>query len=289
MDKGTLASNFSRAKMGKKAIVIVEAEPDKLIYMNLARRFSLNITVRYVGEFEDTDLKASNCEYVIEAIKKLQSKFEQDGNNLKYALGIIDRDVRYYKDITDWLRVNSLVGKGLHILKHYSIETYFATPHNLRELIWLAIKHHKIDELENIIAETAQKIVGKKEALYYVALDSLKEHCLGQDVYKAFKNIGTKKIKEVIGSIPHFETSLLPNKKEDLDKFALSKGILITDEKCLINGKWYLFYYVKHLYEVVGNDNFTNNTTIEALYDYIKRFFDKNEFEDILEALKKLN
>ncbi len=283
----SLKSIFVQAEMEGKPIIIVEAMNDRRIYETLAKE-RLNKEVLAYSANYFVECNADNSENVIKAITMLQADFN-DEKKLQKVLGIIDRDTTYYKNPPKWVEINQL--KGLLILKHYAIETYFATSYNLSKLI-AAITYATPTEIAGVLPILSQKIAQTNPILYYIALDALKERCYGQNMYQAFKKIKDVRLNEIIGGIAHFEATILPNIQKELDAFAAEKEITIDMMKKIINGKWYLFHFVKKSDEALkSHTTFTYRMSLEhkSLYEMIMNYFDKNEFKDIIDRLQKLS
>jgi hypothetical protein len=123
--KYDLFDMVSASIMNNEPLVIVEGKDDYAIYQTIANSINPNVQVYQVNEFENYE---QGCTGVIKCMEILQPKFGERTDNINKILGIIDRDVRYFRgEMPDLI--------GLFITKHYSIETYFATHENLRKLI----------------------------------------------------------------------------------------------------------------------------------------------------------
>ena len=283
----SLKSIFVQAEMEGKSIVIVEGIDDKRIYSTLAKKLLNRDILVYPANYF-VECNADNSENVIKAITLLQADFK-DEKKLQKVLGIIDRDTTCYKNPEKWVAYKEL--KGLFILKHYSIETYFATSHNLSELI-AGITHATPSEIAMVLPNLIKKIEDTTQVLYYMALDALKERCLGSNNYQAFRKIDVPKLSDITGGMGYFETTLLPQIKEALDTFAKEKGLDVSFVKHVVKGKWYLFHFVKKSDEALKSDTtFTYRMSIDhkTLYEMIMNYFDPNEFSDIIHRLKQLN
>ncbi len=112
-----------------KSFLLVEGKDDKQIYARIAKKANKDFDIYLINSIEEY---AEGCDSVIKALAKLQPKFLEREDNIQRVLGIIDRDSRSYRTLRSHeIDYQSL--KGLFVLKHYSIETYFATRTNLKK------------------------------------------------------------------------------------------------------------------------------------------------------------
>ncbi len=312
---------FIQAEMSG-AIVIVEALSDRQIYTQLADKFAsqVGVTIYPANYFEECN--ADNCENVIQAIRILQDGFNEDADNLKHVLGIIDRDSTAYQNPEKWVEINQL--KGLLILRYYSIETYFVTSNNLSQVICAFTKAIPTDISATFLAELEKTFKESQEILYYMGLDALMTHCQeGKFFNKWWSNLrfdkmkkglevakkcscliftqdtkqhkAFKKIKKTFGGIEAFNAEHLGRKKNDLDKFAFQNKISASQIKEIVSGKWYLLHYVKTIHEELKKQKHPSIFAYKVkgidenhLYHQIMNYFDPKEFEDIIKRLKQL-
>lgn len=296
----------ARSIMNHEPMVVVEGKDDYQIYQTIADSVNPAIQVYQVNEFENY---AEGCEGVIDCIAILQPKFEEREDVIHKVLGIIDRDVRPYRDeVPDGLR-------GLFITKYYSIETYFATEKNLGRLIE-KITHIKSQDIDDsVIVFVKEDFTASLDILYLMSLEALKNayeedynNLLGYGEGYSGQRITSKKFQESI--LPE-----LNSKKEDLAAFANSFELTSSDIKLIAKGKWYLYWYLHHTYPKIkklkekcrngditqcrsckaGNHNhclFKTKQTkynIEILYFDMLDFIDEMECSDIIEVLQTLN
>ncbi|MFK7906604.1 MAG: hypothetical protein AB8B69_15845, partial [Chitinophagales bacterium] len=210
--------------------------------------------------------------------------------------------------------------KGLLVLKHYSIETYFATKTNLKRLIAKMTHLLERDISEEAIRFVEQNIEDSLEGLYYISLEALRNACdtdyIGKIGYK--KDVFGKKVpktKVVEKSSKQYLLSQILPKKDSLDNFALLPTIAVSskDIKKICKGKWFLYNYIyranHHIQQLsekcrkgeiprcrscsVGNFEdclytLKANYENQALYDDILEFVDWEECSDIIERFKQL-
>ncbi|WP_373552179.1 DUF4435 domain-containing protein [Haliscomenobacter sp.] len=294
--KHRLVDTLVRARMIKEPFVVVEGKDDRQIYSRIAVEINKEAKIHAVAEFEDFH---AGCESVIQCLTQLQAKLANDETNRRYVLGIIDRDSRPYKgDTTPETLIN------LHILKYYSIESYFATKKNLVKILE-KITHATFRDIDDEIIEFVLNHIREVyEPLYYVSLDALKQECLGADNYQAIISYGAEMN---LDKLRHLATKILPMNKMDLDAFASEKGIDFTNLKLVVNGKWMLRIYLFRAREAaVSIDEKWRNKDLRSQTPYMSyfklktdhkiadlhqdalQFIDHEECSDIIEAINTL-
>jgi len=287
-------------------LLLVEGKDDTQIYSRIADSINKTIDVKQINTIED--YSSGGCDNVIKAVDKLQVKFEEREDNIKRVLGIIDRDVRPYRELTqNEVDYNQL--RGLFVLKYYSIEIYFATKRNLAKIIEKLTYLPSTMIKDEVLTHVEGKFHEMKHKLYYVSLEAFKSACIEE--YETFVSYGNKQVKQKKGLDHLF--SQIENKKNDLDEFAASKNISINDLKQICKGKWYLNHYIRQIYEGIRELAFlcengkitqcesckTGNTqecnykhksgyTTGILYNDILSYVDKEECIDIIEKLNEL-
>ena len=301
--KYDLFDMVSASIMNSEPLVIVEGKDDYQIYQTISNAINPKIQVYQVNEFENYQ---EGCTGVIKCMQVLQPKFAERTDNIHKIMGIIDRDARYFRgEIPDLI--------GLFITKHYSIDTYFATPENLRKLI-TKISFSAIQDISDTVLEFVQSdFYASIETLYLLSLEALTNACSRDYDAKVRYDDNPGKI-----SAPDFINTVIPQlttKRADLDAFALSMGLSMIDIKLIAKGKWYLHWFahqtypkIKELKEKCGNSlipqcrscrvgNFNDclfktkqlNYNVEILKDDLLTFIDMDECDDIIDALKNLN
>lgn len=299
-----LSDILVEAIKNNEPIIIVEGKDDQQIYYKLTQKINPSIQIYPINLFEDF---GPGCENVIEAITKLQPKFLERTDNIKFILGVIDKDSRPYRGT---MPSNHL--KGIFITKFYSIETYFATIKNLIALIAKITfqSPHKITP--DLLAFVEQNIESSIENLYYISLEALKHSCV--ENYSTTLSYDTSENEVVKKKGQDYLMGLISPKKEFLDLFAIEKSITIQDIKHICKGKWFLYNYVyRAYYNIEQLSQKCRNAEIqqcesckvgnyddclyklkkgkypyEYIYDDMFEFIDFNEMKDIMEALEKL-
>ncbi len=286
-------------------VLLVEGKDDFQVYNRIATSISKTVDIYPINTIEDY---ASGCESVIEAVHKLQPKYKEREDNDRRIIGIIDRDVRPYRELAEG-EIDYKTLTGLFILKHYSIETYFATKQNLAKIIekHTYLSHDSVtDEIVDLVEQNFDPI---KEDLYLVSLEALKNACTHD--YSSVFGYDNDDLKNS-GGLNHFRTQLTP-RTDDLLRFAEGKALSEEDLKLICKGKWYLSHYVNTAYEKIkqllelcrnneipqcrscstGNQNdclYKHKTGYQpqAIVNDIMEYVDKDECSDIIRMLESL-
>jgi hypothetical protein len=286
-------------------VIIVEGKDDPQIYYRIADKANKIVDIYLINNIENY---YSGCDNVIKCISELQPKYEEREENVNRIIGIIDRDVRPYRELRDY-EVDYRELKGLFVLKYYSYETYFATETILKNLL-LKLTHITSKEIDSsIFPFLIEKFENTKQDLYYISLEVLKNSC--EEHYISALGYSDDSVKEVKAR-QHF-LSLISHKIPELDNFAISKSISIYDLKLICKGKWYLYVYlskaneqIKKLSEKckngeivqcnsckIGNNEdcgYTYKTgyQINSIYNDVFEYIDEMECSDIIERFKQL-
>jgi hypothetical protein len=304
-----LSVAFANAIMTREPMVIVEGKDDWQIYTKLAKLIDVNVQVYQVNEFEDY---AAGCFHVIACLDSLQPELAKKADNIHFILGVIDRDVRPFRnELPTHL-------KGLFVTKYYSIETYFATRQNLLELI-SNVTSMESSYIEDSILDFVEELFNQSLVdLYYISLEALKHACVpGYSAVVSYSDKGGEVFKEVIkyllGDGKNYTLNQIEPKKTELDIFASGFGLGVKDLKYITKGKWYLYFFVycglqqfRQLSQKckdakicrsckVGNHQDClfklkrKNLQPEELYERILNVIDLQECEDIIQAFHKLS
>ena len=301
--KYDLSDALIKARMTSEAMLIVEGKDDCQIYFEMAKIAQKNVFIYQVNEFENYE---SGCTGVVKCMETLQPKFIERVDNINWVLGIIDRDMRFYRGEIP----NNL--KGLFITKYYSIESYFATGNNLKKLL------AKISYI--LEKDIQQKHIDIIEDNFKISIDQLYLISL-----EAFKNAGTIGYDKLLGydyshgkiteqGFLNYILPLLKAKESLLQQFADTKNVNIEDFKLIAKGKWYLHWYVKRAYFVIKQlkgkcknkdipqcrscmvENYNDclfglksSFTEEQLHNEMLNFIDESECADIIAAISVLN
>jgi len=220
-------------------VVIVEGKDDPQIYVRISKSINREIDVYPINTIEDY---SSGCDNVIKAVDKLQIKFSERIDNELRILGIIDRDVRPFRELGEF-EIDYTQLKGLFILRYYSIETYFATKRNASKIVekLTYLSSEMIDD--DLLQFIENEFISLNPILYLVSLEALKNACTRD--YATVVGYNDDSIKDTNRLLYFF--SQIETKKTDLELFATQKGLSIDDLKKICKGKWYLYHYVNKL------------------------------------------
>lgn len=301
----------AQAIMIKEAVILVEGKDDYQIYQRIVNQIKVTAKVYQINAFENY---GPGCQSVIQAIHVLQPKFEEKSEINRIILGVIDRDVRPYRDLFNY-EIDYTQLKGLFMLKYYSIETYFATPNNLARLIAKITRQ----TIKNIPTEAIQfSMTSWKNSLptlYYICLEALKNACIPD--YQSITNYNLTERKVCEEKSKNFLLNKILPKKQELDQFAKTKKLKTSDIQLICKGKWYLFnfiYRVAHQIQKLADACHTNkipqcsscktgnfqdclyslktsykNDSLRFLYYDILEFIDLEEKKDIVQAFSQLD
>ena len=223
--------------------VLVEGKDDSQIYYRIAKEINKKIEIYPVNTIDDF---SSGCDSVVKAILKLQPKFEERPENINRLLGIIDRDVRPYRELGE-SEIDYTLLKGLFILRYYSIETYFATKRNAGKIIE-KLTYLPAEMIDNELLQFIEAdFISFNSILYFISLEALKNAC-SRD-YVTILGYEDDSIRDA-NRITYLY-SQIELKKSDLELFAIQKGLSIDDLKKICKGKWYLYHYVNKLNEKI--------------------------------------
>ena len=240
MEQYNLKELVADALMNKYPLILVEGKDDIQIYDKITSNLSIECEIKAIENIPDY---GEGNEYIIKAIENLQEVIVTKPELLKYILGIIDRDARFYKDELPEL-------KGLFILKYYSIESNFIARNNLKNALFeLTEINSRLcnNELLDYIEKEIKEIYLR---LYYVSLEALKNACIKDysGLIGFSKDIDGREIRKgkILKIIKEESLYLSFNKKKDeLDEFASTKNISFNLEivKFISKGKWLLHVY----------------------------------------------
>lgn len=296
---------LNEAIMVNKAMILVEGKDDKQIYDHIAEAIPKEVDIYPINYIEEY---ASGCDNVIKAMQKLQPKFGERKDNVKFILGIIDGDSRPYRILQEYeIDYTKLI--GLYVLKHYSIETYFATENNIAALIQKLTYLPKKMIDNDLIKFTNQKFEGeRKNGLYWLSLEALHKAC--DEKYNNIIGYKDDKIKDFSEFVKHCKQ--IESKKVALKQFADVHNLDESALKQICKGKWYLFHYASAAFEQIKNmEKLCGNLLkqcdacktqnkqdcnykikkgyqVEALYNEMQTFIDKDSCKDIIEQMQKL-
>ncbi|NOH14850.1 DUF4435 domain-containing protein [Clostridium cochlearium] len=289
--------------MTKNPAVIVEGKDDIKFYKNLCENIKKNIEVIAVDNIKGV---ADGCTGVIECIESIQDDIKKNINNLKYILGIIDGDVRCYRDEIP----NNIY--GIFVLKYYSYESHFVTRQNLKNIVGLTASVGKSYIDDKTLDYIEKDVQNDYKKIFYVSLEALKNACI-----KEYDSIISYKDKpEYIFNNLYTGKNIMKSlmrKKNQLDEFAKQYNITFSDFKKVIKGKWLLYTYYNSVYrnlkklpDACRNNiitkcqycksgqpekclwNLDYNYKLEYIISIALNYYDNNELEYINDRLKQL-
>jgi hypothetical protein len=221
------------AIMTKTSIIIVEGIDDVPIY----ERISLSVNIECdIYASETLYGKREGCNGVIENISEI--RLVSSGISIeKYVLGIIDRDVRFYR--------NEIPGDpAIFTLNYYSIESHYISLCSTKYLIprFTNATHKLIKESQ--IKRIHDHSIQHLEFLYYVSLEALKNACI-RDYESEYGY--SRPIKAIINQGLHEK---IQAKRIELDHFASELGLSNSIDSILkiCKGKWIHEVYSDILY-----------------------------------------
>lgn len=232
--KHDLDETILAAMMCHEPVAIVEGQDDVKFYANISSLENISVDVRAV---ETIDGYTEGCEHVIEAMNYANSLFQNDERLRKYVIGIIDRDVRQYRNILP-------VIDNLLILNYYSYETHLITDNTIKKIVEQLTKAPAKLINQEVIDYLKTDYNSQNNELYYFSLEALKGIC--DTSYQADINYGDK-AGIVIGNSKSYKWNLISPKKQMLDAYALTMNINKDDIKYIAKGKWYVLSWCDYL------------------------------------------
>lgn len=215
---------LNEAVMTGVPAIIVEGVDDILIYNQLSTRVPFDVEVYAVENIEGY---SEGCEQVIAAIRELNTIKNSKYKLVEHVLGIIDKDVRDYRNELPVL-------EPILTLEHYSIESYFVSKDVLRDILCLCTKASKNLINEALCGKVFKDVETKLLSLYYFSLEALRASLDSEYDSLFFYSYPTGRLNDV-----EIKKSIL-SKIDDLDRFAshleLSQNLMAL--KRISKGKW---------------------------------------------------
>ncbi|MCZ2337944.1 MAG: DUF4435 domain-containing protein [Chitinophagales bacterium] len=219
MNKYEIDEILAMAIMTKTAHVLVEGVDDVRIYE------ALSSGECEVYAIESIDGYSGGCNFVKNAIQDLNS-IDSQGILDKYVVGIIDRDVGYFRN-------GNLNIPALFTLDQYSIESHFVNSEVLNKLL---MKLTHITEKQVTPSIPVQECIDDLDSLYYFSLEALQGAIDSSysSVVGYADNLGRRKDVKTMQDIMA--------KSNALDQLSVSKnlGRTISKLKLFVKGKWLL-------------------------------------------------
>lgn len=230
---------LTAAIMLDKPIILVEGSDDIKLYENLLNNINKECDVYAI---ENVDSYSEGCDEVIRAIKDIQNKINENPHNERYILGIIDADVRPFRNEIPKI-------KGLFVLKYYSFESHFITRSNLKKLISEITCNGNKSISEELLDYCESDLEKRFKELYYYSLEALKN-----SVTNNYNSIVV--YSDNAGMLySNYHLSKIKAKKRTHDYFANKHSLKynLISLKSIAKGKWLLFYYSSSILSKLKN------------------------------------
>ncbi len=220
---------FTTAIMVDKPMIIVEGSDDIKVFENLVEQINREYDVYAI---ENINNYSEGCAQVIRAIEDLQLKINENDRNEKYILGIIDADVRRFRNSIPKL-------KGLFVLRYYSFESHFISRSNLKILVGEITNNGNKAISKEVLDYCESDLEHKLKELYYYSLEALKNALIKN--YNSV--IGYSDSPGLLYSGHHW--TKIKKIKRNLDYFAKKYSLQynLKTLKRISKGKWLVFYY----------------------------------------------
>ena len=228
---------LNEAIMTKTPCVIVEGVDDIPVYDGIINSSDRNVEVIAIEVIEGY---SKGCDQVVEATKKLSETIEFSYDPADYVLGIIDKDVR---DFREELPENRL----LLVLDVYSIESHFVNPEVIEDVIRICTKSSSDMNTQELRNHIFLKCSNNMEVMFLASLEALKgavDQSYSAEIGYSAK-YGRMKDQNLIQK--------LEQKKNELYEFSMSIGISnnLSDLKKICKGKWLLCIFCEELEKTV--------------------------------------
>ena len=225
--KNDLEETIIAGLMCNQPVIIVEGQDDIKFYDNIATLNELKVEVRAV---ETIDGYTEGCEQVCNAMNEVAMLVQKDSRLKRYAMGIIDRDVRQYLNTLPTI-------DNLLVLKYYSYEMHLITDKTIRRLLEQLTMAPASLITQSVVEMLKQDFYEQSIELYYFSLEALKKMC--ERTYEAGISYGLEG-GAMIGGGKRYRWGLISSKTGELDQFATMHNISIKDLKYIAKGKWFL-------------------------------------------------
>lgn len=217
---------LATAIMSGTPVLIVEGIDDVQTYDLIARSAQTEVEIFAV---ETIIGYSGGSEHVIKAIQALAALEQAAQPFDHYILGIVDRDVREYRNTLP-------TESAILVLEGYSIETHFVT----QEVLYKAILNYTKTTANLIGQQRLGQIMANIENtlldLHYLSLEALKCALIaGYDAAFSYQDSCARRKDATL-------QASLKSKKEELDQFGNSLGIVRNMQhlRKISKGKWLL-------------------------------------------------
>lgn len=233
---------INEVEMSEETIILVEGPDDIQLYdkfLKLAKKKADIRAIENMGDYKP------GCDGVLEIIKGLQNRITKE--NEKYILGIIDKDIRDYRE-PEKFQEEILGYKCLLILKYYSFESHFTNDFVLKSIIseTTSVTESMITEdVINILNDNIRKYY---EKLYFLSLEAVKNAL--EPAYKADVCFDDEP-----GNLFYNKAKALriKEKESELYDYATKKNLEIESIKFFAKGKWILHFYSRAILDTLND------------------------------------
>ena len=242
--------------------VIVEGIDDISIYECISKRLPFSVEV-YPVEYIDGFGEGSK--EVLRAIEEIELVPSSVHRVADHVLGVIDKDVREFRN-------EMPVSDAVLMLKHYSIESHFASKDVIRFIMTLCTKSTRNMVTDELCDHLIHKVESRLVQLYYFSLDSLKNAVVKgyESDFRYSYGYGRLKDQKI--------RALIDAKKNDLDLFAVSVNVScsMTAVKGIARGKWLIEVFAEELLScIVGLQELCREEVVQSCQCCSGGFFEK--------------
>lgn len=222
---------YTQSIMLEKPTVVVEGVSDVPVYDNICTGTDCDVIA-----IETVQGYSEGCESVVSAMNQLQELPESGHKKERYILGVIDKDVR---DFREEVPANNLI----FVLNQYSIESHFVAKESLSRLLMYSTRITGDLNTDALRSKIMECIESSLDSLYLVSLESLKGALdSGYDADFCYSyGIGRIKDSNLVERIR--------SKEGDLINFSRSLGINFSLDslRFICKGKWLLSAFCEQL------------------------------------------
>ena len=141
----TINNLLANAVITDRPLIVVEGKDDIQFYDTICERIDREFKITAV---ENINGYTEGCDKVIDLTSDIQSTLIEQPNLQRLYLGVIDKDVRDYRDTEHFSTINGYL--NLFILNYYSYESHYITRENIKKIISHNFKILNLfDEMDN--------------------------------------------------------------------------------------------------------------------------------------------
>lgn len=237
---------LANAVITQRPLIVVEGKDDIQFYDTICERIQRKFKIIAV---ENINGYTEGCDKVINLTSDLQHILTSNTDLQSLYLGIIDKDVRNYRDRNHFNMINAYL--NMFILNYYSYESHYITLNIIKKIIrqFTFINNELISDefIENIYQEVTTRILN---ILYYPSLEALKnatsQNYLSEVGYSDKLNGFTKNPIKVAN---------ISAKINDLDNLAINFNLSknFNDLKLFSKGKWVIECFSEEIKDILVN------------------------------------